>query len=101
MTVQPKRSFKALKADSGTFSPRPVRWVPILRLKKRSGRGLTILPLSLKRLLQGTRVVFQTAGRTVLSSLLCAPTFQSIGLISCQSVGAGRGFHAWSGGSGV
>jgi hypothetical protein len=67
--VQPNRSFNPLKADSGTFKPRPLRCVPILWLKKRSGRGLTILPLSERRLLHGTLVVLQTAGTIVLSSL--------------------------------
>jgi hypothetical protein len=70
-------------------------------LKNRSGRRLTILPLSLKRLFQGTLVVFQTAGIIVRSPLRDEPTFQSIGLISCHCVGAGRGTHSSSGASGV
>src|SRR2546430_36912 len=42
LTVQPNRSFSALNAASGTLRPLPVRWGPIVRLKKRSGRGVTI-----------------------------------------------------------
>jgi hypothetical protein len=100
LTVDPKRSFNALNADSGTFKPRPVRCGPILRLKNRSGRRVTILPLRLKRPDQGRRVVFQIAGTLVLSMRVVGLKFQSIGLMSCQFVGAGRGFQTSAGGSG-
>src|SRR4029077_4331915 len=101
LTVQPNRSFRALKADSGTFKPRPVRCGPIVRLKKRSGRGVTILRLTLRRPVHGRCVVFQIAGTLVRSDLAEGPKFQSKGRMSCQLAGLGRGFHCAAGGSGV
>src|SRR5216684_2483356 len=101
LTVQPKRSFKALNAGSGTFNPRPVRCGPILRLKKRSGRGVkTFLPTFIKPV-QGSRLVLQIAGTRERSALAVGPKFQSIGRMSCQLDGCGRGFHDSAGGSGV
>src|SRR3989441_13197395 len=61
LTVQPKRSFIALNAGRGPFNPRPVRWGPILRLKKRSGRGVTILRPGFNSSAHGTHLVFQMA----------------------------------------
>src|ERR1700730_8757960 len=101
LTVQPKRSFIALKADRGTFSPRPVRWGPILRLKKRSGRGVTILRPTFSSPAHGIRVVFQMAGTLERSVFAVGLKFQSIGRMSCQLVGSGLGFHSCAGGSGV
>jgi len=88
-------------AAIGTFSPRPVRWVPIFRLKKRSGRGVTILPLSLSMPVHGMRQVLQKAGSLVRSDCCVGCRFQSIGLMSCQFDGSGRGCHPSAGGSGV
>src|SRR2546425_2989593 len=101
LTVQPKRSFIALNADRGTFNPRPVRWGPILRLKKRSGRGVTILRPTFNSPAHGTRVVFQMAGTLERSGFAAALKFHNIGRMSCQLVGSGRGFHSSAGGSGL
>src|SRR5258708_37845200 len=99
LTVQPNRSFNALNADRGIFRPRPVRCAPILRLKKRSVLGVTILPLTFTRLLQGKRQVRQTTGSLVRSDRSDAWRFQRMGLISCQFDGPGRGCQPFAGGS--
>src|SRR6266851_2951595 len=101
LTVQPNRSFNALKAERGIFRPRPVRCAPILRLKKRSVLGVTILPLTFNRLVQGKRQVRQTTGSLVRSDRSDAWRFQRMGLISCQFDGSGRGCQPFAGGSGV
>src|SRR5439155_27208308 len=92
---------RALKAASGTLRPRPVRCGPILRLKKRSGRRVAILPPSFHMPVQGSERVFHTAGNTLRSPLRVVWTSQSNGRISCQSDGSGRGVHGCDGGSGV
>ena len=99
--MQPNRSFRALKVDSGTFNPRPVRCGPILRLKKRSGRGVTTLRPTLRRPVHGRRVVFHIAGTLVRSDLAEGPKFHSMGRMSCQLEGPGRGLQPAAGGSGV
>jgi len=51
--------------------------------------------------LHGSRLVPQIAGTLERSDLAEGPKFQSIGRMSCQLDGCGRGFHASAGGSGV